>query len=37
MRETSRPALRTPSTGVEATPRRARGSSWKVSNGDISH
>ena len=30
-RETSGPALRTPSTGVEATPRRARGSSWKVS------
>ena len=26
-----RPALRTPSTGVEATPRRARGSSWNVS------
>ena len=30
------PALRTPGTGVEATPRRARGSSWKVSDGDIS-
>ena len=30
-RETSGPALRMPSTGVEATPRRARGSSWKVS------
>ena len=27
--ETSEPALRTPSTGVEATPRRARGSSCK--------
>ena len=28
-RETSEPALRTPSTGVEAQPRRARGSSWE--------
>ena len=27
--ETSEPALRTPSTGVEATPRRVRGSSWE--------
>ena len=27
--EKSEPALRTPSTGVEATPRRARGSSWE--------
>ena len=27
--KTSEPALRTPSTGVEATPRRARGSSWE--------
>ena len=35
--EKSEPALRTPSTGVEATPRRKRGSSWKVSNVDISH
>ena len=33
--ETPELALRTPSTVVEATPRRARGSSWKVSNGDI--
>ena len=33
--ETPEPALRTPSTRVEATPRRARGSSWKVGNGDI--
>ena len=32
---TSRPTLWTPSTGVEATPRRAKGSSLKVSNGDI--
>ena len=30
-RETSGPALRTPSTGVEATLRRGRGSSWKMS------
>ena len=28
-RETSKPALRMPSTGVEATPSRARGSSWE--------
>ena len=27
--KTSEPALRTPSTGVEATPRKARGSSWE--------
>ena len=29
IRETSEPALRTPSTEVEATPKRARGSSWE--------
>ena len=28
-RETSEPALKTPSTGVEATPRRVTGSSWE--------
>ena len=32
-RETSEPALRTSSTGVEATPRRARGSSWECEYG----